>query len=58
MADYSTKHKTGNVLHEGMKDRGLKRPDKSMTPTGGSVDDKPCRDKVGDNTSLSGGRTA
>lgn len=58
MADYTTKHRTGDVLHKGLKDRATKRPDPSMTPKGGSVDDKPCRDMTGDNTSLSGGRTA
>ena len=58
MPDYSTKHKEGSMLHEGLTDRSVKRPDASMKPQGGSVDDKPVREKTGDNTSLSGGRVA
>ena len=46
------------MLHEGLTDRSVKRPDASMKPQGGSVDDKPVREKTGDNTSLSGGRVA
>lgn len=56
--DYSTKHKAGKVLHADMKDKARSRPDNSMRPKGGSVDDKPCRDGVGKVGDLESGRTA
>ena len=54
----NTKVENKGMLHKGLKDRATKRPDASMTPPSGSVNDGATRSAVGDNTSLTGGRTA
>lgn len=58
MMKNNTKYETKGMLHKGLKDRSTKRPDKSMEPPSGSVNDGVTRSSVGDNTSLTGGRTA